>query len=39
MAKNAKIENLNALLKQAQTDTLAGKYATAIKAMTDATAA
>ena len=39
MAKNAKIENLNALLKQARTDTLAGRYDTAIKAMTDATAA
>ena len=39
MAKNAKIENLNALLKQARTDTLAGKYDTAIKAMMDATAA
>jgi tetratricopeptide (TPR) repeat protein len=39
MAKNAKIENLNALLKQAQADTAAGNYAAAIKAMTDATAA
>jgi tetratricopeptide (TPR) repeat protein len=39
MAKNAKIENLNALLKQARTDTQAGNYAAAIKAMTDATAA
>lgn len=39
MAKNAKIENLNALLKQARADTLAGNYAAAIKAMTDATAA
>jgi tetratricopeptide (TPR) repeat protein len=39
MAKNAKIENLNALLKQARADTVAGNYAPAIKAMTDATAA
>ncbi len=39
MAKNAKIENLNALLKQARADTLAGNYQAAIKAMTDATAA
>jgi hypothetical protein len=39
MAKNAKIENLNALLKQARADTAAGNYAPAIKAMTDATAA
>jgi tetratricopeptide (TPR) repeat protein len=39
MAKNAKIENLNALLKQARADTAAGNYASAIKAMTDATAA
>ena len=39
MAKNAKIENLNALLKQARTDTAAGNYAAAIKAMTDATTA
>jgi len=39
MAKNAKIENLNASLKQARTDTLAGNYATAIKSMQDATAA
>jgi tetratricopeptide (TPR) repeat protein len=39
MAKNAKIENLNAALKQAQADTAAGNYAAAIKAMTDATAA
>lgn len=36
MAKNAKIENLNALLKQARADTAAGNYAPAIKAMTDA---
>jgi tetratricopeptide (TPR) repeat protein len=39
MSKNAKIENLNALLKQARADTVAGNYASAIKAMTDATAA
>lgn len=39
MAKNAKIENLNALLKQARADTAAGNYASAIKAMTDATVA
>jgi len=39
MAKNAKIENLNALLKQARADTQAGNYAAAIKAMSDATAA
>ena len=39
MAKNAKIENLNALLKQARVDTAAGKYDSAIKAMTDATTA
>ena len=39
MAKNAKIENLNALLKQARVDTAAGNYASAIKAMTDATVA
>jgi hypothetical protein len=39
MAKNAKIENLNTLLKQARADTAAGNYASAIKAMTDATAA
>jgi hypothetical protein len=39
MQANAKIENLNALLKQAREDTKAGKYSDAIKAMTDATAA
>ena len=39
MAKNAKIENLNALLKQARADTQAGNFASAIKAMTDATTA
>ena len=39
MATNAKIENLNALLKQARDDTKAGNFAPAIKAMTDATAA
>jgi tetratricopeptide (TPR) repeat protein len=39
MAKNAKINNLNALLKQARADTAAGNYASAIKAMTDATVA
>jgi len=39
MAKNTKIENLNASLKQAQADTAAGNYAAAIKAMTDATTA
>ena len=39
MAKNAKIENLNALLKQARADTAAGNYASSIKSMTDATAA
>jgi len=36
-AANAKIANLNALLAQARNDTAAGKYDTAIKAMTDAT--
>ncbi|MDP9039138.1 MAG: hypothetical protein M3O02_07675 [Acidobacteriota bacterium] len=36
---NSKIENLNALLKQARDATKAGDYTTAIKAMTDATAA
>lgn len=36
---NAKIANLNNLLKQARDATKAGDYATAIKAMTDATAA
>jgi len=39
MAKNAKIENLNGLLKQARADTAAGNFAPAIKAMTDATVA
>jgi hypothetical protein len=39
MAKNAKIENLNAMLKQANADMLAGNFASAIKSMTDATAA
>jgi tetratricopeptide (TPR) repeat protein len=39
MAKNAKIQNLNAMLKQARVDTAAGNYASAIKSMTDATAA
>jgi hypothetical protein len=38
-AANSKIENLNALLKQAQSDNKAGNFASAIKAMTDATAA
>lgn len=36
---NAKIQNLNGLLKQARDATKAGDYASAIKAMTDATAA
>jgi tetratricopeptide (TPR) repeat protein len=39
MASNAKIENLNVLLKQARDDTKAGNFKPAIKAMTDATAA
>ena len=39
MAKNAKIENLNAILKQASADMQAGNFANAIKAMTDATTA
>ena len=38
-AANAKIGNLNNLLKQARDDTKAGNYDTAIKAMTDATTA
>ena len=38
-AANAKIANLNALLTQARSDTAAGKYDSAIKAMTDATTA
>jgi len=39
MAANAKIANLNNLLKSARTDTAAGKYDSAIKSMTDATTA
>ena len=39
MAANAKIENLNALLKTARADTKAGNYDGAVKAMTDATTA
>ncbi len=39
MAKNSKIENLNKMLIQARTDTAAGNYASAIKAMTEATTA
>lgn len=39
MAANAKIENLNAMLKQARADTAAGNFEPAIKAMTDATTA
>jgi hypothetical protein len=39
MAKNAKIENLNAMMKQANADMQAGNYASAVKTMTDATAA
>jgi hypothetical protein len=39
MAANAKISNLNNLLKSARADTAAGKYDTAIKSMTDATTA
>lgn len=38
-AANAKIANLNALLTSARADTAAGKYDSAIKAMTDATTA
>jgi len=38
-AANAKIANLNGLLNQARADTQAGKFDTAIKAMTDATTA
>jgi hypothetical protein len=38
-AANAKIANLNGLLSQARSDTAAGKYDSAIKAMTDATTA
>jgi hypothetical protein len=39
MAANSKIENLNAMLKQAQADTAAGHFDSAIKTMTDATTA
>src|ERR1017187_7564531 len=39
MAANAKISNLNNLLKSARADTLAGNYDSAVKAMTDATTA
>jgi hypothetical protein len=39
MAANAKIENLNALLKTARDSNKAGNYDAAVKAMTDATAA
>ncbi len=39
VAANAKISNLNTLLKQARLDTQSGNYAAAIKAMTDATVA
>jgi hypothetical protein len=38
-AANAKIGNLNNLLKTARTDTAAGNYDSAVKAMTDATTA
>jgi tetratricopeptide (TPR) repeat protein len=38
-AANAKIENLNVLLKTARTDTTAGNFEGAVKAMTDATTA
>ena len=38
-AANAKIGNLNNLLKQARADTTSGNYDSAIKAMTDATTA
>jgi tetratricopeptide (TPR) repeat protein len=38
-AANAKIENLNTLLKQARDDTKAGNFDAAAKAMTDATTA
>jgi tetratricopeptide (TPR) repeat protein len=38
-AANAKIENLNTLLKTARTDTAAGNFDGAVKAMQDATAA
>jgi len=39
MEGNKKIENLNAMLKQARVDIAAGNYDPAIKAMTDATTA
>ena len=39
MASNAKITNLNTLLKSAQADTKAGNFESALKAMTDATTA
>jgi tetratricopeptide (TPR) repeat protein len=39
MAQNAKITNLNNLLKSARADTAAGNYDSAVKAMTDATTA
>jgi tetratricopeptide (TPR) repeat protein len=39
LAANSQIANLNAMLKQAQADTKAGNYDSAIKAMTDATTA
>jgi hypothetical protein len=39
MAANSKIQNLNVLLKQARDDIKAGNFASAIKGMTDATAA
>lgn len=39
MAANSKIENLNAMLKQARADTAAGNFDSAIKEMTDATTA
>jgi hypothetical protein len=39
MATNAKIQNLNALLKQARADMAAGNYPSAVKEMTDATTA
>jgi tetratricopeptide (TPR) repeat protein len=39
VAANAKIQNLNALLKTARVDTAAGNFDGAVKAMTDATTA
>jgi tetratricopeptide (TPR) repeat protein len=39
MQQNAKINNLNNLLKSARADNLAGNYDSAVKAMTDATTA